>query len=56
MFLEINIPFLSTISLLIKENFDFCFSILNISLLFIDIWVILIEKTKIKEIKKKNKR
>ena len=53
-FLEIIIPFLSTISLLIKENCEICFSLLNIFFLFREICVILIEKIKIKEKKKKN--
>ena len=54
MFLDIKIPFLSTISLLKSENCDFCFSKLKIFFLLREICVILIEKINIREKKKKN--
>ena len=49
-------PFLSTISLLFKENCEDCFSILKIFFSLSEMWVILIEKIRINEIKKKNNR
>ena len=55
-FLEIITPFLSTMSPLSKENCVVCFSILKIFFLFNEMWVILIEKIRIKEKKKKNNK
>ena len=55
-FLEIISPFLSTISLLNKENFDLCSSKLKTSFLSKEIWIIFIEKIIIKEKKKKNSK
>ena len=52
-FREIIIPFLSTISLLSKVNFEVCSSKLKISFLFNDIKVIFIEKINISDKKKK---
>ena len=56
MFLEIIIPFLSTISLLLSENLDFCSLKVKISFLFKDVCIILNEKIKIKEKKIKNNK
>ena len=53
-FLEIITSFLSTISLLIRENCEVCFFSNYKSFLLRDIWEILIEKIKIKEKKKNN--
>ena len=52
-FLEINSPFLSTISLRNNVNLFSVFSELYISNLFKETWIILILKIKIKEKKRK---